>query len=393
VVFHCHDEVVIEVPEGSITEAEVLAILLEPPAWAEGLPLGGKVHSGQIYLEAPATAEPPEPETEQDLLERAIDALVAETPPNPAIAKAADEDFLASLGTEYAPLADFCTLPMDASGKVSCPFHDDPSPSCKIYSDHFHCFGCGRRGSRLDWLTEVEGMTEAEAIHALQDWSGPASTQQKQDITDRVALAQRLWNEAQRLRGTIGERYLAETRGIDTEALSPTIGHALRFHPHCIFGSRNYAPCILALMRDPLTDTPTGIHRIGVAERAGSIIKLDRLTLGRLGVVKLWPLSGDQLVVGEGVETTLAAATRLTHHGAPLRPAWSAVAKGGLGKLPVVPDVHRLILLVDHDLNGEGQKAAQFCREVWRSAGRTVVPLLPKEPGTDFNDAIMRKPA
>src|SRR5262245_20069304 len=31
VVFHCHDEVVIEVPEGSITEAEVLAILLEPP--------------------------------------------------------------------------------------------------------------------------------------------------------------------------------------------------------------------------------------------------------------------------------------------------------------------------------------------------------------------------
>jgi DNA polymerase bacteriophage-type len=63
VVFHCHDEAVIEAPVGTVTEQDVLAILLEPPAWAAGLPLGGKVHSGPIYLEAPATAEPPEPIT------------------------------------------------------------------------------------------------------------------------------------------------------------------------------------------------------------------------------------------------------------------------------------------------------------------------------------------
>src|SRR6516162_2035588 len=59
VVFHCHDEVVVEVPEGSISEQEVLDLLLEPPTWAAGLPLGGKVHSGRLYLEAPATGEPP----------------------------------------------------------------------------------------------------------------------------------------------------------------------------------------------------------------------------------------------------------------------------------------------------------------------------------------------
>jgi DNA polymerase len=51
VVLHCHDEAVIEVPEGSISESEVLAILLERPAWALGLPLGGKVHTGPLYLE------------------------------------------------------------------------------------------------------------------------------------------------------------------------------------------------------------------------------------------------------------------------------------------------------------------------------------------------------
>src|SRR5262249_29254143 len=58
VVFHCHDELVIEAPTGTIPAADVLALMLEPPTWAAGLPLGGKVHSGPLYLEAPATAEP-----------------------------------------------------------------------------------------------------------------------------------------------------------------------------------------------------------------------------------------------------------------------------------------------------------------------------------------------
>jgi len=43
VVFHCHDEIVIEAAEGSVSEQEMLALLLEPPAWATGLPLGGKI--------------------------------------------------------------------------------------------------------------------------------------------------------------------------------------------------------------------------------------------------------------------------------------------------------------------------------------------------------------
>jgi len=59
VVFHCHDELVIEAPIGVLSEQDVLALLLEPPAWAAGLPLGGKVHSGPLYLEALEPREPP----------------------------------------------------------------------------------------------------------------------------------------------------------------------------------------------------------------------------------------------------------------------------------------------------------------------------------------------
>jgi DNA polymerase len=391
VVFHCHDEVVVEDAQGGVSDQEVLAIMLESPVWAAGLPLGGKVHSGQFYLEAPETGEPPPPQTDAEIVERAVDTFIASTPPNPAIAKSADEDFLASLGDAQAPLTDFVTLPLDSGGRVSCPFHDDPNPSCKIYSDHYHCFGCGRRGGRIEWLTEVEGLTKAEAIATLQDWCGPASTEQQHDIAARSAYALELWNAAGVLAGTIGERYLAETRGIDLSKLPETIYDALRFHPNCAFGARTYRPCIVALMRDPLSGTPVGIHRIGLTVQPdGMVVKLDRKALGRMGVVQLWPRDGSsRLVVGEGIETVLAAATRVTYQNAPLTPAWSAVAKGGLGRLPVLPDVSALILLVDNDVNGEGQKAAEHCLQVWRAQGRKAVPLIPTTPGWDFNDVIL----
>ena len=397
VVFHCHDEVVIEVPEGSISEQEVLAILLEPPAWAAGLPLGGKVHSGRLYLEAPATGEPPPPKDEE-VVERAVDAFVASAEPFPAtkeIEQGAEEDFLASLGTTSAPLTDFVSLPMDASGHVSCPFHDDPNPSCSIYRDHYFCHACGARGGRMDWLMRVEGMTKAEALAALQDWSGPVSIdQQQQNAASRTALAKEIWLAAQPIAGTIGERYLSETRGIDVGKLPPTIENALRFHPRCVFGARAYHPCLIALMRDPITAVPAGIHRIGLAIENGAVVKLDRMAFGDMGVVMLWPMNGSgQLVVGEGIETVLAAATRISFKNTPLTPAWSAVARGGIGRLPVLPRVERLILLVDHDENGEGQKAVAHCRQTWIAAGRTVAALVPKQAGWDFNDVVLGRKA
>jgi Toprim domain len=147
-------------------------------------------------------------------------------------------------------------------------------------------------------------------------------------------------------------------------------------------------------MRDPVTDVPVGIHRIGLTEVNGKIDRIRRMALGRMGVVKLWPLNGGgQLVAGEGIETVLAAATRISYRGAPLTPAWSAVARDGLARLPVLPDVSRLIMLVDNDDNGEGQRAAEQGRQVWTAAGRTVVPLIPKQRGWDFNDVVLGRKA
>ena len=110
--------------------------------------------------------------------------------------------------------------------------------------------------------------------------------------------------------------------------------------------------------------------------------------LGLAGVVQLWP-ADRQLVIGEGLETTLAAATRLPYRGEPLRPAWAALSDGAMARFPVIDGVERLILLADNDHNHAGQAAAEACKRRWQQAGRRGVLLMPDRPGTDFNDIVL----
>ena len=112
------------------------------------------------------------------------------------------------------------------------------------------------------------------------------------------------------------------------------------------------------------------------------------MMLGTSGVVQLWPASS-QLAIGEGLETTLAAATRLDYRGEPLRPAWAVLSDGALRRFPVIDGVERLILLADNDRNNAGQIAAEACKQRWLEAGRRVALLMPDRPDTDFNDVVL----
>jgi Toprim domain len=192
-----------------------------------------------------------------------------------------------------------------------------------------------------------------------------------------------LWHEASSIVGTLAARYLADNRGIALAALPAGIDDVLRFHARCPFGPGVHHPCLLALLHNPATDAATGIQRTALTP-AGN--KIDRRMLGGSGVMKLWPAT-TQLVIGEGLETVLAASTRIPYCDAPLQPAWAAGSADLLAKFPVLPGVERLIILVDHDITG--RNAADICTERWTRAGRRVEQLLPDRPGADFNDLVM----
>jgi phage/plasmid primase-like uncharacterized protein len=258
----------------------------------------------------------------------------------------------------------------------------------------WNCRGCGVGGDVIALVRHIDGSTFTEAVAVLtgdphrdqppRRDPDQRRDQQLEDEARRLEIAHRLFDQTDPL-GPEAIAYL-EGRKIDINAV-PELG-GLRFHPRCPWedGQR---PTVLARYTDAITSTPRGIWRRPIT---GEKPKALGPTAGC--VIRLWP--GDWvttgLVLGEGVETTLAAATRIEHRGTLLQPAWSTGSAGNMASFPVLAGIEALTVLVDHDVNVAGQTAAKECAIRWSSAGRDVELLTPKIPDTDFNDVVRGRP-
>ena len=250
-------------------------------------------------------------------------------------------------------------------------------------------YGCGAHGDAVDWLMMSRGWI---ATPPCRCWNRarrirrhvPRSIETPADSEAKRRRALQLWRQAQPIDGTLAERYLTERRGIDLAAL-PDAAACLRFHPRCPFGPATRHPCLIALRRDVVSDEPVSIHRIALTPDAQ---KIERRMLGRGGVVKLYP-AGDRLIVGEGIETTLAAATRISRWGSLLQPAWSAVDAGRLGSLPLIPASSAWSSWSIMISTEPGKRRHCDAPSAGREPAASVVRLTPKRPGFDFNDLVL----
>lgn len=60
-------------------------------------------------------------------------------------------------------------LHVSRSGMVRCLFHDDATPSMKLYDDHYHCFGCRATGDVIHLTAKLFGVTDQEAARKLAE--------------------------------------------------------------------------------------------------------------------------------------------------------------------------------------------------------------------------------
>jgi putative DNA primase/helicase len=89
------------------------------------------------------------------------------------------------------------------------------------------------------------------------------------------------------------------------------------------------------------------------------------------------------LFLAEGLETALTGMSK------GVRPMWSTGSTALMAAFPVLDGIEALNVIVDHDLDGAGERAGREVEARWLAAGREVNLFRPEAPG-DLNDVVRR---
>lgn len=222
---------------------------------------------------------------------------------------------------------------------------------------------------RLDKAGALAWLRDRRLLDAAEPAREPAST--------TIDLARRLWAEAVPAASSPVAAYLA-SRG-----LTPPPDAPLRFHPACPRGRERW-PAMVALMSDPASGEPCGVHRTFLARGTpGKAPGQAKMMAGHAGVIRLVPDAEITTGLGlaEGIETSLSVMQAFDW-----RPVWAAASAGGIAGFPVLPGVETLTIFADSDDRGTGLAAARRCAAGWHEAGREVRVMM-APAGMDFHDA------
>lgn len=74
--------------------------------------------------------------------------------------------------------ARICGVEADRAGMALCPFHDDHTPSLRLYDDHYYCFGCHAHGDAVDLAAFLTGLRPYMAAKFLLEETGTETRNQ-----------------------------------------------------------------------------------------------------------------------------------------------------------------------------------------------------------------------
>lgn len=267
-----------------------------------------------------------------------------------------------------------------------CPAHDDRTPSLSIQDAEdgrvlVHCHaGCEQ--AQVIAALRSQGLwgKNGRDHHGPLIRRGPPShrgIRSDLDAQKRTEVALMISREAAPATSTPVETYL-HSRGINI-----TLPHTVRFHAGLRHPSGDIWPAMVALVTGGMDNKALGIHRTFLSSdgTGKAPVAPQKMMLGpcRGGAVRL-ARCRDVLMVGEGIETCLAAMQ------ATERPAWAALSTSGLRTLDLPDDVRDVIVLADGDEAGEA--AAREAALRWKHEGRRARIARPPQ-GLDFNDLLL----
>lgn len=238
-----------------------------------------------------------------------------------------------------------------------CPAHSDREPSLSLrQGDHgilVHCFAGCAPDDVLRELARVRVIPNAPPPPS----AGPA----------RRGNIDRLWNEAQDVRGTLAERYLKHRNFED-------IPRGLRFHPGCPLHPRPltvFLPAMLVAVHE--RNRLVALQRIFLDPATARYTRKAMLGYPAAGA---WqgPRPRETLAIAEGFETAHAFSIL---HGIP---CWAALGSR-LDQIAIPERVNRLLIAEDND--GPGRAAGD--RVIERNIRQDLI-IERRPPPRQFGD-------
>ena len=224
--------------------------------------------------------------------------------------------------------------------------------------------------------------------------SKPRNRPSRARKTSSFGFGKKAWDSSLAADGTLVEVYLRQRRGLRMSEIPDTI----RFCPSLYHRETDiFFPAMIVSIRKPNTGEILGFQATWLSpdgrDKAG--FRTSRKTFGKItGGVVLLGKPHPTLLVGEGVETVLAAMELAEPHNWGLAPVngWATIGSSNFVNAlqsARADDAKRIILLGDGD--EAGRKAVKRCRELanrLRFCGIQVDVLMAVD-GEDFNDELL----
>lgn len=285
---------------------------------------------------------------------------------------------------------------MEARGHhVACPVHGG-SDGFRLFKDYNEtgggiCNSCGPQANGFAMLAFVKGYQFRDAVREVAQWlrneeveqtaslrSPPPPPAPKMDPEKVRQMIRRIWTKTLPIKGSIGERYLAQ-RGIWRSSI-PSV---LRFHPALRYydtKERKFYgnfPALVAPVRDPKGQI-IALHRYYLTHEGSKapVPQPKKMTScirpPQGSAIRLFSAS-KVLGVGEGVETMLAV------HAITRMPVWSAVAAPLLEQVDIPSHVEHVVIWADKDRSERGTQAAKVLSERLVTEGKSVEIQVPPQ--------------
>jgi len=68
---------------------------------------------------------------------------------------------------DLSDAAEYYGVRLNRGKFANCLYHSDRTPSMKMYSDHFHCYGCGEHGDIINFIEKIFSISPYEAACKL----------------------------------------------------------------------------------------------------------------------------------------------------------------------------------------------------------------------------------